>query len=180
MRQNRLTKKLNETFGDPIGSYAGDAPVGVRSEDDVSVCPSCEMTVIDGDCGCVYDDLCDCGMPPEECVCGPLDESVEPCPGCGLIPVDGTCACNREDDVMSVDHSGATASVEESVEPCAECGMLPVEGVGCECVHMQEYGVDEVAPPGKEKMVKALKKDPDIDNPWAVAWSVHNKQKQGR
>jgi hypothetical protein len=35
----------------------------------------------------------------------------------------------------------------------------------------------EVAPPGKEDMVKALKKEKDVDNPWAVAWSAHNKDK---
>ncbi len=34
--------------------------------------------------------------------------------------------------------------------------------------------VDEVAPPGREKQVKALKKT-DVENPWAVAWSSYNK-----
>lgn len=34
-----------------------------------------------------------------------------------------------------------------------------------------------VAPPGEEKLVKKLKHDPEVDNPWAVAWSVHNKKK---
>lgn len=32
------------------------------------------------------------------------------------------------------------------------------------------------APPGGEKMVKALKKQKGIDNPWAVAWSQYNKK----
>ena len=35
--------------------------------------------------------------------------------------------------------------------------------------------VDEVSPPGYEKMVKALKKDPEVENPWAVAWSAKKK-----
>lgn len=35
--------------------------------------------------------------------------------------------------------------------------------------------VDEVAPPGGEKVVKALKKNKDVDNPFAVAWSMKNK-----
>lgn len=35
--------------------------------------------------------------------------------------------------------------------------------------------VDEVTPPGGEKVVKALKKNPNVDNPWAVAWSMKNK-----
>lgn len=34
-----------------------------------------------------------------------------------------------------------------------------------------------VAPPGEEKLVKSLKHDVSVDNPWAVAWSVHNKKK---
>ena len=31
------------------------------------------------------------------------------------------------------------------------------------------------APPGKEKQVRALKKDKDVDNPYAVAWAEYNK-----
>jgi len=30
--------------------------------------------------------------------------------------------------------------------------------------------LDGVAPPGMEEVVKKLKKDPEIDNPWALAW----------
>ncbi len=33
----------------------------------------------------------------------------------------------------------------------------------------------EVAPPGYEKVVKALKKNPNVDNPWALAWSMKKK-----
>ena len=40
---------------------------------------------------------------------------------------------------------------------------------------IHETETDEVAPPGGEKLVKALKKNKDIDNPWAVAWSKYNK-----
>lgn len=35
--------------------------------------------------------------------------------------------------------------------------------------------LDEVTPPGREKQVKALKKDKNVDNPWAVAWSSYDK-----
>ncbi len=35
--------------------------------------------------------------------------------------------------------------------------------------------IDEVAPPGREKQVKALKKVPGIDNPWAVSWASYRK-----
>lgn len=35
---------------------------------------------------------------------------------------------------------------------------------------------DESAPPGKgEDVVKALKRKKDVDNPYAVAWSMHNR-----
>ena len=34
----------------------------------------------------------------------------------------------------------------------------------------------EVAPPGREKQVKALKGK--VDNPWAVAWASYNKRKK--
>src|SRR5438552_2948004 len=36
----------------------------------------------------------------------------------------------------------------------------------------------EVAPPGRERQVKRLKRIPGIDNPWAVAWASYNKRKR--
>lgn len=33
----------------------------------------------------------------------------------------------------------------------------------------------EVTPPGKEPMVRALKRKGNIDNPWAVAWAAYNR-----
>jgi hypothetical protein len=35
-----------------------------------------------------------------------------------------------------------------------------------------------VAPPGKEGLVKAIKRKGTNMNPWAVAWSKHNKEKK--
>ncbi len=35
--------------------------------------------------------------------------------------------------------------------------------------------IDEVAPPGREDQVKALKKVPGIDNPYAVSWASYRK-----
>lgn len=35
--------------------------------------------------------------------------------------------------------------------------------------------MDEATPPKGEKVVKALKKQKDVKNPWAVAWSMKNK-----
>lgn len=38
----------------------------------------------------------------------------------------------------------------------------------------------EVAPPGMEKVVKGLKKNKEIDNPWAVAWAIKNKKRRSK
>ena len=140
MKSKNISKTLQERFGDPIGSYAGNAPVGVRSEI-TETCLGCGMLPIDGQCDCNIS-ACECGMPIDQCEC-----------------------------------ENYSHGMYESAEPCAECGMLEIENEGCGCTHMAENDLEEVAPPGKEKMVKALKKDPDIDNPWAVAWSMYNKEK---
>lgn len=39
----------------------------------------------------------------------------------------------------------------------------------------EENELDEVAPPGFEGTVKGMKKHKNIDNPWALAWSMKNK-----
>ncbi len=39
----------------------------------------------------------------------------------------------------------------------------------------EEEELDEKTPPGGEKVVKALKKDKKVKNPWAVAWAMKNK-----
>ncbi len=39
----------------------------------------------------------------------------------------------------------------------------------------KKQDMTEVAPPGFEGTVKAMKKHKDIDNPWALAWSMKNK-----
>jgi hypothetical protein len=40
---------------------------------------------------------------------------------------------------------------------------------------VDENEIEEVAPPGREDQVKALKKQPGIDNHWAVSWASYNK-----
>jgi hypothetical protein len=39
----------------------------------------------------------------------------------------------------------------------------------------QWESIEEVSPPGFKGTVKAMKKHKDIDNPWALAWSMKNK-----
>jgi hypothetical protein len=160
--ENFIKSMLQEKFGDPIGSYAGDAPVGVRSVEES--CAGCGCPV--DQCECPDSGTCPvCGMMPVggECNCGGLNEaSAEPCSQCDMLEVDGKCEC-----------SGSKMAEGEG-EPCSECGMLEVGG-SCGCTHMSESKLQEVAPEGYEKIVKALKKNPSIDNPWAVAWSMKKK-----
>ena len=59
---------------------------------------------------------------------------------------------------------------------CDECGNRACRH--CDTCHNCDahWGeIDEITPPGYEKVVKALKKSPDVDNPWAVAWSMKKK-----
>jgi hypothetical protein len=45
-----------------------------------------------------------------------------------------------------------------------------------EDLHVISSGIEnESAPPGGEKVVKALKKNPEVENPYATAWSMKNK-----
>lgn len=48
-----------------------------------------------------------------------------------------------------------------------ECGMMPTE--------IAEEEIDEKAPPGGENVVKTLKKQKGVKNPFAVAWAMKNK-----
>tara|TARA_Y100000034_G_C6898487_1_gene414790 strand:+ start:2646 stop:2933 length:288 start_codon:yes stop_codon:yes gene_type:complete len=44
-----------------------------------------------------------------------------------------------------------------------------------EADELHEDELEEVAPPGWEGTVKKMKGDPDIENPWALAWSMKKK-----
>jgi hypothetical protein len=39
------------------------------------------------------------------------------------------------------------------------------------------YGLDGIAPPGMEHVVKKLKEKPGVENPFAIAWKLYNEQK---
>lgn len=80
---------------------------------------------------------------------------------------------------------GFGAKLEEEA-CCEQCGMMPMEADGspgdcCQATavegdgYMDEQELDEKTPPGGEKVVKALKKQKGVKNPWAVAWSMKNK-----
>lgn len=89
--------KILEAFGDPIGSYAGDAPAGAPGMmlDAGSCCQACGMmpTDIEGaGCGCGTTEgagCSECGMSEGECMCPKADA----CPRCGMMPMDPAAAC---------------------------------------------------------------------------------------
>jgi hypothetical protein len=70
---------------------------------------------------------------------------------------------------------GFGSGLQEDV--CQQCGMMPTEiDGGCCQGKLSEDDITQKAPPGKEKLVKKLKKQKDVKNPWALAWSIHNKK----
>lgn len=176
MRNSHITKSLQEKFGDPIGSYAGDAPVGVRSVDEHEThCASCGMPAVDGSCECHDDMVChQCGMMPVDGLCGceGLHEAVEPCEACGMLEVDGSCGCTHMQEKESVEENASTSKKCEC--KCADCVKYSHDSDKCKC-GSKDLQKTEVAPKGYEKIVKALKKEPSIENPWAVAWSLKKK-----
>jgi hypothetical protein len=96
-----ITELIQERFGDPIGSYARNAPVGVRSVEKEDVCPTCGME----DCECDHmneaESCSECGMMPlegEGCGCSHVDEA-EACNQCGMMPLEGEgCGCTHLDE----------------------------------------------------------------------------------
>lgn len=74
------------------------------------------------------------------------------------------------------------ATIVEGAETCSQCGgMMELDEATCSNCSSMPGELDQVTPPGGEKVVKALKKDKDVENPWAVAWSMKDKgQLEGR
>lgn len=87
--------------------------------------------------------------------------------------------------VKQIDPEGEVLRKTASTVYCSnpECNRVAHDKVGGKyycSAHLPEKSASQrvaVAPPGEEKLVKKLKHDPEVDNPWAVAWSVHNRKK---
>jgi len=168
---------LLEIFGDPLelvyGTKIGDVEgisdvgaVGVRGvSEDAVVCRVCGEMPIGGSCGCDHSS-------------GEDEDTV--CPGCGMMVVDGECGCSHDAVCPSCGQmppevdAGCSCGLMEGVnKQCMQCGMNEAM---CECgSQMKETDLEEVAPEGYEDVVMALKKEPNVDNPWAIAWSMKNK-----
>ena len=161
-----IRRKIQEVFGDPIGMYAGNPPAGARTQK-AGICPDCGMFAVAGSCGCDEEWPGADSMPGTRIQRPRLAEGAQ-CSQCSMMEIGGTCECG----------------MNEMDEVCSECGMNEVE---CECsmnqdgsTHMDEgqdmkADMEEVAPPGYEKVVKSLKKDTSVDNPWALAWWMKDK-----
>jgi hypothetical protein len=48
-------------------------------------------------------------------------------------------------------------------------------GVADDRARTDETELDEVTPPGYEKIVKGLKRSKSVENPWAIAWWMKGK-----
>lgn len=78
---------------------------------------------------------------------------------------------------------GNGREADERKEVTQEAGVLKkdiVEGTSKDAslkteAHCGHCGKEAATPPGGEHVVKELKKNPKVDNPWAVAWSMKNK-----
>lgn len=102
--RTKWDKVLEERFGRPIGTYAGEPLVGVRDEREdvtemIEECKKCEMMPIEDQCGCGEEKCEGCGMPASQCTC----QSSQVCPVCGMMPVsDGpklspSCGCGMHE-----------------------------------------------------------------------------------
>jgi hypothetical protein len=175
MHRNSIQRKLQERFGDPIGSYAGNPPVGVRSETDDVVCPDCGMIPIAGQCGCSAEN--------------------DVCPSCGMMPIQNKCGCKNSINEYGECAGGCTSGsckctsspAKESQEKTCECGGSMNEDGVCECgsTHLEEGRKKKRKGPSKSTAKKILKGTKTFaqkmkkvsgwaDNPAAgAAWMMH-------
>lgn len=83
---------------------------------------------------------------------------------------------------QQVDYSGQDMQQSKQESKCQHCGKKVKFPQGVNkgnCPHCGQVitnkKLDEVAPKGYQKIVKGIKKDPNVDNPWRVRWSMKNK-----
>jgi hypothetical protein len=87
---------------------------------------------------------------------------------------------------LSLRTNGDTAEVLEGDETLPAGEMVNLDDVKQHIEFEMSRAFDEqdepieakvaVTPPGHEKQVKKLKEDPDVKNPWAIAWGDYNKE----
>lgn len=151
---NEIYKTLTERFGVPIGK-AEDVGPGVADEK--------QGHPVLGDTK-----VGNYGWGAE------LDESTSCCEVCGgMMEIDGSsCSkCGMMQSSIDESENGGRHYGHASSCTCPDCSRSYDE------THPQldEEELDQVTPPGGEKVVRALKKQKGVKNPWAVAWSMKNR-----
>lgn len=99
------------------------------------------------------------------------DRGAKECPECkgsGYDPAYRRKAADIDESEGGGRHPGHATSCT-----CPDCSRPEADE---DLAHLDEEDLDQKAPPGREKQVKALKKQPGVDNPFAVAWASYNKQ----
>ena len=111
---------------------------------------------------------------------GVRDENPHHCDQCGgMMPMEGiTCdSCgmmpeaNYEEYVLGLDKDHETLDNIEEAKPMINRPKGKEKKLDLE----SDNALDQKAPPGGEKVVRALKKKKGVKNPWATAWSMKNK-----
>ena len=74
----------------------------------------------------------------------------------------------------SLERDWSDPNVVREGEGCS-CGKTEVDEVETPSPKDHKIPLSEKTPPGGEKVVKALKKNKDVKNPWATAWSMKKK-----
>lgn len=152
---DKKTRRLQEMFGEPIGSYAGNAPVGVASE--ASPCSDCGMMPINGACGCNHS-------------AGDEDGSV--CKGCGMMVIDGECGCSH----------AAPEPSQAATSACTCGGGGMTQGKTCQCGGMYEAKGKGPSKATAKKILRGTKTFKDKmqkvsgwaeDPAAAAAWMMH-------
>lgn len=144
---------IAEKFGEPIGKQ--NVGVGVPDERDLKEAGAKDLR----------------GHTCEKCKKGKYEEtSIEDDWGgwlhCGN--------CNNKVKRWKTDEGKKGAGGSGTCDcPCEDCAKYPHDPNECACG--TNDWTNEVAPKGYEKVVKGIKKDKSVKNPWAVAWSMKKK-----
>lgn len=156
-----IYKTLLERFGEPIGKVKDLGP-GVADERGGRAHKGKKV------------DNCGWGAALDEDLT-PGEVNSPTCQGCGAMMPMESDTCNQCGMMAPMDESenGGRHPGHAGSCTCPDCSR-PGHG---EDRSLDEEDLDQKAPPGREKQVKALKKAKGVKNPWATAWASYNKRK---
>lgn len=87
-------------------------------------------------------------------------------------PENSSAAMSSESNGSVTAEDSTSSAVSEDAEEDTE-----MESPVKKSTQLLKSWLEKATPPGREEQVKELKKEPGIDNPWAVAWASYNKKK---